>query len=86
MKKHFLIVLWFLGVLYGCIGLIGGLYGAIHLHRITVRLVLFVAVHSYVAWIAFQYLREEPGGPVVDWKRENPLPSHFSERLRALWK
>jgi hypothetical protein len=86
MKKKLMISLWSFGILYGLLWFFGILYGMIHLHRFSMKPAFFLVAHAYIAHISFRYLREELGGPTVQFKTEEGLSPEHAERLRSLWK
>jgi hypothetical protein len=86
MKKRFKIVLWSFGIFYGCFFFLGILYGMIHLHRTSLTAIFVLAAHAYIAYLSFRYLREELGGPIVQFESEAPFSPDLADKLRSLWK
>lgn len=86
MKKKLMITLWSFGILYGCLWSFGISYGMIHWHRYSLKPVFFLAAHAYIAYLSFRYLREELGGPTVQFNEEEGLSPGHAQRLRSLWK
>ena len=86
MKKRFMIALWSVGILYGCLVALAILHGMIQLHRYSIKPIFVVTAHAFIAYISFRYLREELGGPPVKWESDQPLSDKSSEKLRSLWK
>ena len=86
MKKKLIIAFWSFGVLYGSLLFFGILIGMIHLHRFSLKPVFFLAAHAYIAYISYRYLREELGGPIVQFDTEKPLSPEHVRILRSLRK
>jgi hypothetical protein len=86
MKNKLMITFWNLGILYGLLVFIGVLIGMIHLHRFSPKPVFFLTAHAYIAYLSFPYLREELGGPTVQFNAQEALSQGHSQNLRSLWK
>lgn len=86
MKKYLLIFIWCMGILLGCAWLSLGIYAVIHFHRVSSKAILILGGNAYLVYISFRYLREELGGPRVEFKQENPLTKEQHDQLRSLWK
>ena len=86
MKKALMIALCSVGILYGSVFFFGILYGMIHLHRFSLKPILLLATHAYIAYLSYRYLREELGGPIVQLNAEEPLLTEHVQKLRSLWK
>jgi len=86
MKKRLMIALWSFGIFYGLLFFFGILYGMVHLHRFSLKPIFFIATHAYIAYISYRYLREELGGPIVQFNTEKPLSPEHVRSLRSLWK
>jgi hypothetical protein len=86
MKKRLMIALWSFGILYGLVFLFGILYGMVHLHRFSLKPIFLLATHAYIAYISYRYLREQLGGPIVQFNTEKPLSPEHVRKLRSLWK
>jgi hypothetical protein len=86
MKKKLMITLWSFGIFYGLLWFFGILYGMIHLHRFSLKPVFFLTAHACIAYFSFRYLREELGGPTVQWNAQEGLSPEHAKRLRSLRK
>jgi hypothetical protein len=86
MKKRLMIALWGFGIFYGLLFSFGILYGMVHLHRFSLKPIFLIATHAYIAYISYRYLREELGGPIVQFNTETPLSPEHVRSLRSLWK
>jgi hypothetical protein len=86
MKTRLMIALWSFGIFYGLLFFFGILYGMVHLHRFSLKPVFLIATHAYIAYISYRYLREELGGPIVQFNTEKPLSPEHVRTLRSLWK
>ena len=86
MKKKLIIAFWSFGILYGSLLFFGILMGMMHLHRFSLKPLFFLVTHAYIAYISYRYLREELGGPIVQFDTEKPLSPEHVRRLRSLWK
>jgi hypothetical protein len=86
MKKPLMIALWSFGILYGLVFFFGILYGMVHLHRFSLKPIFLLATHAYIAYLSCRYLREELGGPIVQFNAEKPHSSEHVRALRSLWK
>jgi hypothetical protein len=86
MKKPLMIALWSFGIFYGLVFFFGILYGMVHLHRFSLKPIFLLATHAYIAYVSYRYLREELGGPIVQFNGERPLSSEHVKELHSLWK
>ncbi len=81
-----MIALWGFGIFYGLLFFFGMLYGMVHLHRFSLKPIFFIATHAYIAYISYRYLREELGGPIVQFNADKGLSPEHAQRLRSLRK
>jgi hypothetical protein len=86
MKKRLMVALWSFGIFYGLLFFFGILYGMVHLHRFSLKPIFLIAMHGYIAYTSYRYLRQELGGPIVQFNAEKPLSPEHVRSLRSLWK
>lgn len=86
MKKNLLIFIWCIGILIGCVWVFLCVAGMIYLHRFSIPALILFGGYAYLAYMSFRFLREELGGPRVEFKQENPLTEEQRDQLRSLWK
>lgn len=86
MKRTFFIFLWCMGILFGCLWISLSTFAIIHVHRVSLRALLFLWGGGYLVYMSFRFLREELGGPDVEFKQEKPLTEMHAKKLRSLWK
>jgi len=86
MKKIFWITLWCVGMLIGCLWLALIVFSMIHLHRVTFGALFLLWGDLCIIYISFRYLREELGGPAVEFKQQEILSPESLKKLRSLWR
>ena len=82
--KVLLIALWSVGILSSCLWLLLGIVVMVHYHQVSIKGITFISFFVWLGYTSFRFLREELGGPVVQFKPESPLSEEHVEKLRSL--
>lgn len=81
-----MIGLWSTGILLGSVWFLAFLIGMIYFHRYSLMGIFMIWGNGYLAYMSYSFLREELGGPIVEFKSEKPLSPELNEKLRSIWK